>query len=169
MTDPVTEPEARSAYLAMQGRRSVERLRGQFIAASRTIPSIRTVKGWCANHEWLRLAREHDESIAAAASAELAKDSARKVVTRAGQFDQLATDSLKKALEGLEHIDTSALKATDIRALAEISERAAKMFELLEGRATERTDDMTREKMDGLIADMTGEIEERLAGVPVIH
>ena len=46
------------------------------------------------------------------------------------------------------------------------------MFELLEGRATDRPDDMTRQKMDALMASMNREIEESLARVlkvPTVH
>ena len=81
----------------------------------------------------------------------------------------LATETLQMAIDGLKEIDVASLKATDIRALAEVSERAAKMHELLEGRATERTDGLTRAKMDKLIEEMNQEIEERLARVPTIH
>ncbi len=61
------------------------------------------------------------------------------------------------------------LKATDIRALCEVSERASKMYELLEGRATDRTDSLTRDKLDKILAEMQKDLEERLARVPTIH
>ncbi len=88
---------------------------------------------------------------------------------RATQFDTLATETLNMAIDGLKEIDVASLKATDIRALAEISERAVKMYELLEGRATERTEGMTRGKMDELLGEMEQEIEERLARIKTIH
>ena len=43
------------------------------------------------------------------------------------------------------------------------------MHELLEGRVTDRTDNLTRGKMDALLEEMTREIEERLANVPTFH
>ena len=72
-------------------------------------------------------------------------------------------------VEGLAKIDANALKAADIRALAEVSERATKMYALLEGRATDRTDKLTRGKMDELMEEMKKELEEMLARVPTVH
>ena len=91
------------------------------------------------------------------------------IVTRAGQFDVLATESLAKAIEGLAELDTSALRATDIRSLAETAERAARMFELLEGRATNRSDDMTRSKLDDLMNEMRDELEQSLDDAKTVH
>ena len=91
------------------------------------------------------------------------------VVTRAAQFDTVATDSLSKAIKMLANIKIDECKASDIRALVEVSERASKMYELLEGRATDRTDNLTRGKMDVLMGEMKQEIEERLARVPTVH
>ncbi len=91
------------------------------------------------------------------------------VVTRAAQFDTVATESLSKAIKMLAKIKVDTCKASDIRALVEVSERASKMYELLEGRATDRTDDLTRGKMDVLMGEMKQEIEERLARVPTVH
>ena len=71
--------------------------------------------------------------------------------------------------EGLAKIDVASLKAADIRALAEISERASKMYDLLEGRATDRTEGLTRGKLDALMEEMEKELEERLARVPTLH
>ena len=102
-------------------------------------------------------------------AAEIAKDATAQAITRAAQFDTLATETLKMSVDGLKIIDVSSLKATDIRALAEISERAAKMYELLEGRATDRTDNLTRGKMDTLMDEMRQEIEERLARIKTVH
>ncbi len=43
------------------------------------------------------------------------------------------------------------------------------MHELLEGRATDRTDNLTRGKMDKLMEEMSQEIDERLKRVPTVH
>ena len=169
MSNRVTEPEARAAYLAMEGRRSVDRLHERFTETARETPSLRTFKAWCAKHKWRDIAAEHDEHVASEAGAEIAKDGAKKTVTRAMQFDTLATDILQKAIDGLVHVDTTKLRPSEIRALAEVSERAAKMFKLLEGRATDRTDNITREKMVELIEEMTKELDDRLAIVPTVH
>ncbi len=114
-------------------------------------------------------AGEHDEKVAAGAAEKIAEAATAGVVTRAAQFDTLATETLQMAIDGLKEIDVAGLKATDIRALAEVSERATKMHELLEGRATDRGDNLTRGKMDKLIEEMNQEIEERLARVPTVH
>ena len=165
----VTEPEARAAYITMGGRRSADRVRDNFIAAGRKTPSERNFKTWRGDHAWVRLAKEHDEKVATRAAAKITANAVARVVSRAEQFDTLATESLVKAIEGLAHIKVEALKASDIRSLCEVSERAAKMHELLEGRATDRTDDLTRSKMDKLMDEMTKECAERLASVPTFH
>ncbi|MEE9250960.1 MAG: hypothetical protein V3U93_07525 [Alphaproteobacteria bacterium] len=166
---PVTEREARAVYIAFEGRRSVAAVRKRLGKGGRKAPSHTTLEKWCTQHQWIRLAREHDEKVATAAAEKIAKVVTASLVTRAAQFDTLATESLMMAIEGLAKIDAASLKATDIRALCEISERAAKMYELLEGRATDRADNLTREKMDALMDEMQKELEERLARVPTFH
>ena len=167
--EPITEREARAAYLKMGGRRSAKRLHQKFIKGGRKTPSMRTIAKWRARHDWVQLAKEHDETVASGVAAEIARDATAQAITRAMQFDTLATETLQMAIDGLKEIDATGLKATDIRALAEVSERAAKMYELLEGRATDRTDNLTRAKMDALMEEMNAEIEERLARVPTVH
>ncbi len=135
----------------------------------RKTPSHTTFEKWCTQRQWVRLAREHDETVASGVAAEIAKAATAGVVTRAAQFDTLATESLRKAIEGLAEIDVKALKAADIRALCEVSERAAKMHELLEGRATDRTEGLTRGKLDEVLDEIQRDLEERLARVPTVH
>ena len=168
-TERVTEPEARAAYIAMKGRRSSAGVREKFMKEGRKTPSLRTFDKWRARHNWKRLAQENDEYVATGAAAKIERVTVAQIVTRASQFDTLATESLNKALVGLEKVDAKALKVPDIRALYEVAERATKMFELLEGRVTDRTDDMTREKMDALMEEMQKELEESLAGIKTIH
>ena len=165
-TGRVTEPEARAAYIAMQGRRSILAVRKRFVKERKKTPSLRTFQKWCGKHRWVALAQKHDDKVVDATADKIAKAVVAQTVTRALQFDYLATESLNKAIIGLAKIDVEDLKVPDIRALAEVSERASKMFELLEGRATARTDDkMTRQKMDTLIDEMNDEIDERLARI----
>ncbi len=166
---PVSECEARAAYIAMSGKRSAVRVRESFVKQGCKTPSLRTFDKWRAKHEWVRLAREHDEKVATAAAERIAEAATAGVVTRAVQFDTLATETLQMAIDGLKEIDVASLKATDIRALAEVSERASKMHELLEGRATDRTDGLTRGKMDEILEEMQRDLEERLARVPTVH
>ena len=166
---PVTEPEARAVYIRMEGRRSIRGLHQRFVKEGKKPPSLRTMQKWSMKHEWTRRAKEHDETVASGVAAEIAEDATAQGITRARQCDTLASNSLAMAIDGLAKIDAAALKATDIRALAEVSERAAKMFELLEGRATERGDNLTRSKLDALLEEMEREIEERLSKIPTIH
>lgn len=158
----VGEAEARAAYIVMEGRRGVPRLRAQFVKAGRKPPSQRAFEEWRRKHDWVRLAKEHDAKVVAAAAAQIAKTATRQVVTRVKQFDTLATESLQAAIDGLKALKVKSLKANDIRALAEVSVSAARMVELLEGRATERKDDLTRQDMDKMMEDMADELNERL-------
>ena len=129
---PVTEREARAGYIAFEGRRSIRGLHQRFVKEGKKTPSLRTMQKWSMKHHWVRLAREHDEKVAIGAAEKIAEAATAQVVTRAAQFDTLATETLTKAIEGLEKIKVNELKATDIRALAEVSERATKMYELLD-------------------------------------
>ena len=119
--EPVTEPEARAAYIGMQGRRSAAKVRKSFVKLGCKTPSLRTFDKWRARHDWVRLAKEHDEKIATGAADALAKDATAQVITRAMQFDTLATETLKMAIDGVAKLDVASLKATDIRALTEVS------------------------------------------------
>jgi hypothetical protein len=165
----VREPEARAAYIALDGRRSVRRVREAFLATGRRAPSESTFDYWRAKRKWVKCAREHDEKVVAAASKKIATTATAQVITRAAQFDTVATESLSKAIKMLAKIKVDNCKAADIRALVEVSERASKMYELLEGRATDRVDNLTRDKMDKIIEEMNQELEEKLASVPVLH
>ncbi len=166
---PVTEHEARAGYIAFEGRRSIRGLHQRFVKEGKKTPSLRTMQKWSMKHDWVRLAHEHDEKVSTGAAEKIAEAATAQVVTRAAQFDTLATESLRKAIEGLAEIDVKALKAADIRALCEVSERAAKMHELLEGRATDHTEGLTRGKLDEVLDEMQQELEERLANVPTVH
>ena len=73
------------------------------------------------------------------------------------------------AIDGLAKIDVDTLKVTDIRSLVEVSVSTTKMYELLEGRATAHTDNLTRAKMDTLMDEMKQELEERLARIKTVH
>ncbi len=168
-TDRVTEPEARAAYIAMKGRRSILGVHKRFTKGGRKTPSERTFKKWSTKNRWRYHAREHDEKVVAETTAKIAKAAVTEAVSRADRFDYLATESLNRAIAGLEKIDGAVLKVPDIRALFEVGERATKMFELLEGRATDRPDNLTREKMDALMEEMEDEIEEKLARLRTVH
>lgn len=165
----VTEREARAAFFALVGQSSARQVRENFLAAGRKTPSERTFKEWRRRYHWVRLRKEHNEKVAAGAANKIAKTAMAGVVSRAAQFDTVATESLSKVIKMLAKIKVDKCKAADIRALLEVSERAAKMYELLEGRATDRTDGLTRGKMDQLMDDMKKELEERLASVPTFH
>ena len=110
MSARVTETEARAAYIAMEGRRSATGVRQKFMKEGRKVPSLRTFGKWRAKFKWRRLAAEHDAKVSAGAADQIVKDATEKVVTRASQFDTLATESLKKAIAGLTEIDVKGLK-----------------------------------------------------------
>ncbi len=165
-TDRVTEPEARAAYIAMKGRRSILGVHKRFTKDGRKTPSERTFKAWSTKNRWGHHAQKHDDKVVAATADKIAKAAVAEAVSRADQFDTLATESLKQALIGLENIDGKELKVSDIRALVEVGERATKMFELLEGRATDRPDDMTRQKLDAVLQEMQDDIDKSLARIP---
>ncbi len=166
---PVTEREARTAYIAMAGKRSAVRVRESFVKRGYKTPSLRTFDKWRARHDWVRLAREHDEKVATRVAEKITETATAQAITRAMQFDTLATETLQMAIDGLKEIDIKALKVPDTRALAEVSERAAKMYELLEGRATDRSEGLTRGKLDEILAEIQKDLEERLARVPTVH
>ncbi len=146
--EPILEREARAAYIAMSGKRSAARVRESFVKQGYKTPSQRTFDKWRARYEWVRLAREHDETVANGVAAEIAKEATAQAITRAAQLDTLATETLNMAIDGLAKIDVDTLKVTDIRSLVEVSVSTTKMYELLEGRAIAHTDNLTRAKMD---------------------
>ncbi len=112
---PVTEREARAAYIKMEGRRSIRGLHQRFVKEGKKTPSLRTMLKWSMKHQWVRLAREHDEKVATRVAEKIAETATAQAVTRAAQFDTLATESLVKAIEGLAEIDIKALKAADYK------------------------------------------------------
>ena len=140
----VTEPEARAAYLAMTGRRSLRRLNQEYTERKLKAPSVQTLKEWSRKNNWAALAKQHDAKVATSAGDKIATDQVETAVRRSKVYRDLAEKAAEKALAAANKIDPDKLKASDIRALAEVSERAGKMSELLEGRATERNETVTR-------------------------
>lgn len=170
----VSETEARAAYIALDGRRSASRVRELFGKQGRNVPSERTFEKWRSKYRWVKLAREHDEKITTKATDKIATEQITEIVTRASEFGSVTDKALKLAVNALSEIDYKTLKASDVRSLVEVAERAAKMHELLEGRATERPDDLTRAKLDEISTQMMQEVEERLAQIrqgqqPTVH
>ncbi len=79
---PVTEPEARAAYIKMEGRRSIRGLHQRFVKEGKKPSSLRTMQKWSMKHHWVRFAREHDEKVAAGAAEKIAEAATAGVVTR---------------------------------------------------------------------------------------
>ncbi len=78
-------------------------------------PSQTTFEKWCAQNQWVRLAREHDEKVATRVADKIAETATAQAITRAMQFDTLATETLQMAIDGLKELDVAGLKATEKR------------------------------------------------------
>ncbi len=112
--EPVTEPEARAAYIKMEGRRSIRGLHQRFVKEGKKTPSLRTMQKWSMKHQWVRLAREHDEKVASGAAERIADAATAGVVTRAAQFDTLATPQLGEARDELLEAAQRLQRALDV-------------------------------------------------------
>jgi len=123
----VNEPEARAAYLAMPGRRSILRLHRNFIEDGRETPTIRTLGEWSRKHDWVALAEEHDAKVAARAGEKIAKTQIETAVCGSQVFDHLSETAAQRALAAVKKLDPAKLRATDIRALVEASELAKRL------------------------------------------
>lgn len=74
----VREPEARTAYLAMGGGRSLRRLAVQLRRDfGNDAPSERTLDNWSKSGDWGRISAEHDVTIASRAEAKIAAQRAK--------------------------------------------------------------------------------------------
>lgn len=162
---PVTEPEARGAYVGMQGRRSIARLHQLFTERGRKVPSVRTFKEWSATHKWTACARDYDARVSKAADELMADAAVERVLNVSQMLNAASSEAAEKLLQGVRALDATSLTPSGLRALAEVIERAAKMHELLEGRPTDRTEHVTKKRITDQLEEMEREIEEQMRRV----
>lgn len=164
--ESATEAEARAVYIGLAVRpRSVRAVREALLAQGKPSLSIRAMEDWCAKNEWVRLAAEHDEKVATQATERIAEAATQAAVTLAKQYQDIGTEAAKQALAGLKKIEPDKLTAQGIKALIEASTLAVKTGELLEGRPTDRTEHLTKQKIDDQLAEMQREIADKLRHV----
>lgn len=133
----ISETEARAAYLGMGPERSLRALLKAYEAQGIKPPSLRTLGTWSTEHDWQRLAAEHDERVAARviSKAETAQANegfdAVKALTEAAE---IALDALALKKAAAEAADKG-----DLRGMMSAAVDALKLREVLTGGVSDRT------------------------------
>lgn len=151
-----------ATYLAQGKSRTLEHLREHMVEQGYDMPAMRTLQRTAERNKWKALAAQTDRQVDRRTHSKLVDQMARDAVKREKGFQTLAASALILAVEGLKEIDPKTLTAGGVRSLSEIAERAAKMCELLGGRATDRTETITRKKLDELQQGMLEEVNAKI-------
>lgn len=157
-----SHPEVLIAYLAIGPGRSLGLLRERYEAQGVDIPR-NTLKGWSARHRWTAKAEKHDGKAQVKLEDKLAEAQADQAMSTADTFRAIGDQAAAKALQAIRKLNVEGASAQTARHLTEIAVEARRMTELLEGRATNRTEKVTRGKLDRLFEDMQREVTERVA------
>ena len=168
---PLTEPEARAAYLAMGIERTVIGLWRHFDRHQDIVtPSQDTVWRWARNKKWTDLAKEHDDIVVAGAIEHLAADASVDLANRARLFIAVARAGTELALLGLQRLGqhlkgnpTEMLSPTALSALVTLSVNASTQAELLDGRPTDRDASSTLADFEKQHREILSELDRRLA------
>ena len=105
----LTPDQALSAYVSMDGPRSLPKLREQLMGEGLKVPSLGWFKKWSSRDEWVCRAQEHDRLVAARASEMSVEAEASERVSTATKFGQVASAALDIVIAGLETVQVTSL------------------------------------------------------------
>jgi hypothetical protein len=97
----MTPDQALSAYVSMDGPRSLPKLREQLTDRGLKVPSLGWFKKWSSRDEWVSRAQEHDRQVSARASEISVEAEAQERVSSATKFDQAASAALDLVIAGI--------------------------------------------------------------------
>ena len=125
-------------------------------------PDIDTLKYWSGKYGWVARCAEHDDKVATAVEAKMVQVQVVErvdAITGADDLIRLCNRLIADAVQ-----DVTGLRPTDpkeLRAIGGTLVEAAKLKELLEGRATERAENRTPEELEEALR----EVRAKLAGL----
>ena len=120
----MTPEQAYTAYLQIEGQRTLEGLRQKLIDDGADPPSLHWFQKWSAKDKWRDRAREHDIQVELRTSEISVEAKAQDRVSAAAKFDQAAIAAVDLVIAGLEKLEvTSPEDADRIMKLGDSRER----------------------------------------------
>lgn len=164
-------PRAQAAYeaYAAKGRgRSLAKLHRHLTnvtPGNDTCPSLDGLKFWSRTYGWVNRVAEHDAKVAEAVEAKVIRREAKRRVDALDGLNDLI--GLCNSIISEAVSDTGKLRAEtpgELRAVGATLAEAAKIKELLEGRATDRLDNMSPAELKARLAEVNKELAKLPGG-----
>ena len=153
-------------FLALGPDRSLDKLHDWYIKNVSKPPGRSIIGIWSTKHGWQTRAAEHDSRVAGGVSQKVEEAAIEENWDCVGELTELAQRSVKKALDALKDDTMKVKDPYGIAALTNIVLGCVKAIELLEGRATDRLDNLfpkdcvpewVAEKLTRMAAEKTNE------------
>ena len=150
------------AYCSMGSRRSLAKVHRQLANATPVdpdAPDIDTLKYWSRKYRWVARCEEHDDTVAAAVEEKMVEVQVGErvdAITGADDLIRLCNRLIADAVQ-----DVTGLRPTDpkeLRAIGSTLVEAAKLKELLEGRADSRREHRTPEELEAALREVRAKL-----------
>ena len=126
----MTPEQAYTAYLQIEGQRTLEGLRQKLIDDGADPPTLHWFQKWCGKDRWRDRAKEHDIQVELRTSEISVEAKAQDRVSTAAKFDQAAIAAVDLVIAGLETLQvTSPEDADRIMKLACMASAEARAIE----------------------------------------
>ncbi len=109
----MTPDQAYTAYLQLEGPRTLETLRQKLIDDGADPPSLHWFQKWSAKDKWRDRAKEHDIQVELRTSEISVEAKAQDRVSAATKFDQAASAALDLVIAGLEKLEVTSPEDAD--------------------------------------------------------
>ena len=122
-------------------------------------PSLDGLKYWSKTHQWGRRVAEHDAKVGAAVEAKMAQAQVHERVDAMKGADlliQLCTSLIEEAVANVTNLRPTDPK--ELRAIGSTLVEAAKLKELLEGRADSRREHRTPEQLEEALREVRAKL-----------
>ncbi len=103
----MTPDQAYTAYLQLEGSRTLEGLRQSLIDDGANPPTLHWFQKWCAKDRWRDRAKEHDIQVELKTSEMVADAKAQERVSAATKFDQAAIAAVDLVIAGLKALQVT--------------------------------------------------------------
>ena len=109
----MTPEQGFTAYLQLEGPRTLETLRQKLMDDGADPPSLHWFQKWCGKDRWRDRAKEHDIQVELRTSEMSVETKAQDRVSAAAKFDQAASAALDLVISGLEKLEVSSPEDAD--------------------------------------------------------
>ena len=144
----IGEAEALQLYLTMGNDRSIPKMRALMIANNSAIipPSIPTLKRWSARGSWAEAVKRHEITIKEEGIKEAISQTVSSTKERLEAYNEVLNLTTDNILNALKSANVQVNNAQDMTAHINTIEKLQKLLQLMQGEATEITENKTDNK-----------------------